>query len=189
MAIWFTADTHFGWPRINMNLRKFSSDNEASQLFLENINARVKRDDRLWILGDFAENPGLFRKQIRCKDVRLILGNHDKLSACSHCFKFIYEQRLIDFMDHQVFLSHYPCIYWDQSHNGSFHFYGHLHSAREKFLDDLFPDRRSIDVGVDNAFRLLGEWRPFKKDELYDILKERKGHDPVDFYKRFRGEI
>ena len=41
----------------------------------------------------------------------------------------------------------------------------------EARLDKIMPCRRSMDVGVDNAYWLLGEWRPFSIDEIITFLE------------------
>jgi len=54
----------------------------------------------------------------------------------------------------------------------------------EAHLDAVIPNRRSLDVGVDNAYRLLGEWRPFAIDEIITLLK---ADEPVtdELYKQW----
>jgi hypothetical protein len=68
---------------------------------------------------------------------------------------------------------------WDGSHNGVYHFYGHAHSKSEYVLDQMMPDRRSLDIGVDNAYQLMGEFRPFREGEIMSYLAKRMGHDRV----------
>jgi calcineurin-like phosphoesterase family protein len=65
---------------------------------------------------------------------------------------------------------------WDQSHRKSWNLYGHSHSGAENKLDQLFPDRKSMDIGVDNAFKILGEYRPFAFSEIQNLMNKKKGH-------------
>jgi calcineurin-like phosphoesterase family protein len=60
-----------------------------------------------------------------------------------------------------ITMCHYSMAAWDQSHRGSIQLYGHSHSTDEDRLDIIMPGRRSMDVGVDNAFKRVGEFRPF----------------------------
>ena len=113
-----------------------------------------------------------------CKDVHLIWGNHDKANY-GNKFKTAEDVVEIKVGEHKVFLSHYPHAFWPASHHGAFHLYGHCHRQREATLDAAFPGRRSLDVGVDNALHLLGEYRPFRDDEIVSILGSRPGHDPI----------
>jgi len=81
--IWFTADFHFGHSNIIRYCnRPFRSVEEMDQTILDRLNASVKANDILYFLGDFCigskakalEN----RKQIRCKKIFAVPGNHDK---------------------------------------------------------------------------------------------------------------
>lgn len=54
---------------------------EMNELIIKNINDVVKEDDILYHLGDWSfggiENIWEFRKQIKCKNIYLVPGNHD----------------------------------------------------------------------------------------------------------------
>lgn len=189
MKTFFTADTHFEHERVlAMSGRPFASIEEHDDILLYNINYLVGRGDRLFILGDVcwrAEESWM--KKIVCKNVHVIYGNHDR-PKIGRFVKTAEDVAEVKIGGHYVWLSHYPAAYWPRSHHGSFHLYGHMHAAREATLDAAFPGRRSMDVGVDNAKRLLGHYRPFIEDEVIAILSNRPGHDPVDWYKQQRGE-
>lgn len=66
------------------------------------------------------------------------------------------------------FLSHYAHRVWDKSHHGRYHLFGHSHGS----LDHL-EWGRSMDVGVDSAFKRFGEYRPFNIKEVIEILDKR----------------
>jgi hypothetical protein len=53
--------------------------------------------------------------------------------------------------------------------------YGHAHGSAEEWMDFYMPGRLSMDVGVDNAYRVLGEYRPFSFPEISSIMKSRRG--------------
>jgi hypothetical protein len=46
-----------------------------------------------------------------------------------------------------------------------------------------FRGRRSLDVGPESLYNVLGEIRPINEQEVYDILIARPGHDQIEFYK------
>lgn len=73
-----------------------------------------------------------------------------------------------------IVLDHYAGYVWFQSHRGSIQLYGHSHGTSEKALNELFPGRRALDVGVDNAYKVLGQYRPFSLDEVLQVI-ERGG--------------
>lgn len=54
MAVWFTADTHFGHANIiRYCKRPFASAAEMDEVLLRHINERVGVEDVLYHLGDF----------------------------------------------------------------------------------------------------------------------------------------
>lgn len=193
MITFLTADLHFNHPAIcGMSNRRFASVDEHDDYLISQINATVGRHDRLIIQGDVAwKNFASLRMRINCKHLWLIWGNHDKASfrpCFSRCEKTLEIKVGIKGTQHKLFMSHYPHAYWPASHHGSLHTYGHVHDQREETLDACFPGRRSTDVGVDTAKRLLGAYRPFSEFEIIDMLTKRPGHDDVQFYEDYRAQ-
>lgn len=195
---YFVADLHLdGTEKVGLwKKRGFTTDTDHVEYVLDRINSTVPRNAQLFILGDFGKNPGRYRQRIRCRDTWLILGNHDHENQCKRVFG-VNKVRLAfatHVRDVNTWLSHYAHAYWPASHYNSFHLYGHTHDQREWTLDRAFgrvfrwfrPKRRSMDCGLDTAKRLLGDFRPFSEDEIYEILAPRPGHDPVTFYKNRR---
>lgn len=87
--IWFTSDTHFGHGNIagknsskwKDGYRHYNSTYEMNADIVKSFNKVVKEDDILYHLEDFSfggiDNIWNFRKQLLCKNIHLILGNHD----------------------------------------------------------------------------------------------------------------
>ena len=89
--IWFTSDSHWGhknicigvseWDDKTKSCRNFQTLEEMNELIVNNINKYVKEDDILYHLGDWSfggiNNIWEFRKQINCKNIYLVPGNHD----------------------------------------------------------------------------------------------------------------
>jgi calcineurin-like phosphoesterase family protein len=190
----FIADLHLDHEGVlAMSGRLFRNIVEHNDCMISQCNRYVPEGDRLFILGDVAWNSvDNYLDRLVCKDVHLIWGNHDKNNFGK---KFKTAQDVLEIKigpkpdQHKVFLSHYPHAYWPSSHHGSFHLYGHCHRQREHTLDTFFPGRRSLDVGVDNALHLLGEYRPFNEDEIIAILGNRPGHDPIKHYDEFQAAL
>lgn len=171
---YFTADPHYGW---GLTTRGFSTPEEHDEELLDQTNSLVQWNDRLFILGDFAKRAAdSYRKKIRCLNVHLVWGNHDKNSYASQ-FKSVQDVCEIKIGEHYCWLSHYAHAYWPRSHRGSLHLYGHNHSRYEAILDAAFPGRRSMDCCVDQAKKLYGGLRPFSSDEILEQLLVRPGHD------------
>jgi calcineurin-like phosphoesterase family protein len=192
--IYFTADPHFYHEApFVLRRRGCSSAEEWNELFIEAINTKVNRDDTLWILGDYCFNNKKYqstRNKIKCKNIRFIFGNHDHRGKTKETFgeSNCYEYKMIKENGNMIALFHYPNIFWQASHYQSYHLYGHLHGMREEYLDNLFPSRRSMDVGPENAYRLIGKFEPFSMTEMFEILSERSGHDQLSWYRENFGE-
>lgn len=194
MKTFFTADLHLQHEGVlAMSGRRFASIEAHDDHIITQINKTVDCLDRLFILGDVAwRSLDSYMSRLYCKNIHLIWGNHDRPSFSKHV-KTCEDVSLIKLrrgdQDYKVFLSHYPHAFWPASHYGSLHLYGHMHRQREETLDRLFPGRRSMDVGVDNAKHLLGEYRPFSEDEVLEILLKRPGADDLQFYKSFQDKV
>jgi len=165
-----------GWLPSDASIRKHDD------YLIDQINAVVKPGDTLWILGDVCfgpwsklrEHAAHFREQIECKTVYLIWGNHDR-SAIAPVFAKCYPEFNRSIEGIPMHLHHTAQAVWYDSHRGGWNLYGHSHGTAEEYLDKILPGRRSIDVGVDNAFKVLGEYRPFSLDELLGIMNKRPG--------------
>lgn len=188
MTTYFTADLHLNHEKVALFTgRPFGNIVEHDTHMIDQINAVVGRSDKLWVLGDVSWRAiDQELQRINCRDVHLIWGNHDRQNFGRH-FKTAEDVTEVRLGELKVFLSHYPHAYWPGSHRGSLHLYGHMHAQREDTLDQLFPGRRSMDVGIDNAKRLLGEYRPFSEHEVLNLIGSRPGHDGVEFYEATHG--
>lgn len=196
--IWFTADTHFGHTALltkqtgkitGMSLRAvaWATVEEMDAAIVDAINSNVRPQDTLYHLGDWGMWAAAhYRMQIKCKDIRLIWGNHDKRNI-AHLFRHTWEVKTVKLQHGQesvsVWLSHYAHFIWPKSHYGSLHLYGHSHGQAEERLDQYAPGRRSMDVGIDNVMRLMGSPRPISETEVLEILMAKPGHDPVELYR------
>lgn len=194
MRRWFTADPHFHHEAVmRMTLRPFATIHEHDEHLLDHINTHVQYGDELWIVGDVAwYDPTNILKRIRCPNKHLVWGNHDRANFAKH-FTSCQDTAIVKLVpggqrNTEVFLSHYAHAYWPQSYTGRMHLYGHTHAEREDTLDEIWPTRRAGDCGVDNAKRLLGEYRPFSDQEVLDIWGTRPGHDHVEFYQELQRE-
>jgi calcineurin-like phosphoesterase family protein len=198
MKRFFTADPHFGASAklIRGMLRRypgtqtlFESTEAHDEHLIDSINLTVGEQDELFVLGDFAgKTPGKYRARIKCKHVYLVRGNHDPYEASKNVFgevPFIKFTKLRAEGHHPmpVVLCHTPIAFWDGSHRGWAHLYGHTHGQREDTLDRAFGiDRRSMDVGVDHLYTMNGDYFPVPEDELFHMFINRGGHDPMTYY-------
>lgn len=179
----FTADLHFDMPSF-LNRQPFKTMEEHDAAILDDINYRVARHDILYVLGDMCMSNrwAHFRNKIRCRTLIHVIGNHDRASMSQHTHKSVLGMP-VKLGSVPCWLSHYAHAYWPASHKGSLHLYGHCHAQREETLDMVFPGRRSMDCGLDNAKRLLGYYRPFSEVEILERIGNNPGHDLPSFYK------
>ena len=190
MNIWFTSDSHFGHTNIagpkistwSSGYRDFNSVHEMNMALVDGINKYVKEDDILYHLGDWSfggvQNIFQFRNYIICKNIHLILGNHDKHIIDKEIkyydtkfnpielFSSVQDVLTLELGKTKLFLSHYSHRVWLGSHKGVIHLYGHSHGN--------IPDYgKSMDVGVDVAFKKFGEYRPFNIGDITNIMSKR----------------
>jgi len=187
---WFIADLHLDDKRLFGPRKDYFENVPAwSRYILGQIHRYITKADHLYILGDMAHRDlHKWRMKIRTGQAWFLKGNHDPSDAqCTRAFgrqfRHIMGVRLCDGTD--CLLSHYPQAFWNKSHHGSYHLYGHCHGQREATLDKWMPQRRSMDVGPETIFQLTGQWRPINEQEIVDHLGPRQGHDPKEFYDQF----
>lgn len=101
--IYFSSDFHgyhanicrgtSSWDDKNNNCRDFDTIEEMNQAIIESINSVVGEDDILYHLGDWSfggwENIWHLRKQIKCKNIIQICGNHDSHIIKDRFFPFL----------------------------------------------------------------------------------------------------
>lgn len=176
--IYFSADWHLGHKGILMHQltrdADFASVEAMDDTLIDGVNAVVKPDDILYFLGDFgwrAHRYGHYRARLNVRQLHIVRGNHDKPSLAKHCSTFtdmkcikVQVEGLVRRV--KIHMCHYPILSWDAMLRGGIHLYGHCHGMIEDKFDSIFPSRRSMDVGIDNIHRLLGEWRPISFDEV-----------------------
>ena len=159
MAIFFTADTHFGHANIIRYCnRPFHSIGEHDAALITNWNAVVRPDDEVYVLGDFifAKNVEEVESVTQRLNGRkyLIRGNHDRTELCESSFAWIKDYHEMAAHNLKWVLFHYPLHEWHGKYrsNGFVHLHGHTHNRIEKNGDPSHPEtsnKRRINVGVD----------------------------------------
>lgn len=88
--------------------------------------------------------------------------------------------------DTKATLQHYAERIWDKSHQGTIQLHGHSHAGLERMfqyfghtpggkhpVNEFYNKHRTMDVGIDNYFRIFGEYRMFTADSIYQRLINR----------------
>jgi calcineurin-like phosphoesterase family protein len=192
MQVWFTADLHLGHGNIiKYCQRPYMTEAERAavsrdprgkftlsqttvqghdEALLDAINSRVQVEDLLWIVGDFCMG-GLamateYRGRIRCRNVHLVMGNHDRHSV-KPVFSKVIDQGMFTFRGQDIWLNHYPMRSWNRSFHGSWHLYGHVHGQLTE--EDAREDwRLTKDVGVD-----ANDYKPVSFDDVLAYMAPR----------------
>lgn len=174
---WFTSDIHFSHKNIIKYCnRPFQSVDEMDRILIDNWNAVVGPNDHVYQLGDFCfgKIDHILKISNRLNGIKhYIYGNHDKemINHEQMLFDSIPKLASVDYYrkinveGQSIILCHYAFSVWDKSHHGSWNLYGHSHSTHEPYKCG-----KQMDVGVDNAAKLLGEYRPFSFKEIKRLM-------------------
>jgi calcineurin-like phosphoesterase family protein len=148
LAVWFTADTHFGHAgALALYRRPFGSVAAMHAAMVARWNEAVRSDDDVWHLGDFAlriraAEAGALLRSLNGRK-HLITGNNDppeiiRLGEWSS----VQAYAEITVESHRLILCHYAFRTWNGMANGTLNLHGHSHGR-------LKPLSRQTDVGVD----------------------------------------
>ena len=158
--------------------RNFYTLEEMNSTILNNINDLVRENDLLISLGDFnfqgEEYTEFFRKQIKCKNIIYICGNHCFESQIGNLMWYdsghlkYYQIESI-----KLVCCHYPIFNFLGQDLGSIMCHGHLHSSECKNLEDYHDNYKILDCGVDVAYKLFKQYRPFKLQEIINLTKTK----------------
>ena len=192
--IFFFSDPHYGHGNIcrgttrwdleqhggQDSVRDFNTIEEMNDAIVKGINDTVGEDDWLVCLGDWSfggkDNIGIFRNRIICKNLIHILGNHDNHISRDKDIQGYFGYNVYSYLELTVSsdkgkstynLLHFPMTIWNKAHHGRIHLYGHVHGGYTA------PDR-SMDVGIDNAFKMFGEYRPFSQGDIAEYMENRE---------------
>lgn len=182
-GIYFISDTHFYHNNvISYSNRPFVSVEEMNNKILFNINNKVKKNDYLFILGDFSfgktEQTENILNLIVCENVHLVSGNHDLnilrnenliskfKSVVNYSEITIRDESLIN-KNQRIILFHYPILEWNQGHRGSWMLHGHCHNNLK--LPQELLNKKIKDVGCDAI-----NFTPISYFEIKDSFNDKE---------------
>ena len=176
-----TSDTHAWHKNIargtsswKSGFRDFDDQYEMTEHLIHQINSHVKPTDCLIHHGDWsfggAENVIKFRQRLNCQNIYLMQGNHDIHVTQGHVrdgyFKEYTQIGYYEVEGIKIVSGHFPYAQWYHKTEGILHPFGHVHGCFEQ-------GSRSMDVGVDNAYKIFGEYRPFYLTEFIEIVSKK----------------
>jgi calcineurin-like phosphoesterase family protein len=190
--LFFTSDTHYGhsnicsgttnWVGASNMTRDFNVLEHMNQVLVDNINNMVGEDDILIHLGDFSfggfEKIQEFRSRIVCKNIHLVLGNHDhhiernkegvqKLFSSVSQYLRLEVRRPINKATTEKFIfvcMHYPIASWHDMNQGVIHLHGHVHLPSHLRI----AEGKAMDVGVDG-----NDLEPLWLDEILQLMDDQ----------------
>lgn len=177
--VYFSSDLHLGHQAVIDYGRSFKSLEEMNYKIISSINEIVGYNDILVLLGDTMmgeKNYERFLDALVCKNIILLYGNHcniGKIEAVEE--KLLYHGHYVELLVDKQYIccQHYPSFHWNHQEDGSLSLHGHLHADESAIVKEIHK-YKSLDVGVDNYFKLYGKYRPFSFTEVVRILKNNK---------------
>jgi len=181
---WLTSDWHLyhkniakGSSNWSGGYRDFPDQFLMTDHIVDTINSYVKPTDLLINVGDLSfggkENIKKSLDRVNCQNIIHIEGNHDH-----HTLEFemlAISGKLLDFKQigyfnisgQKLVCCHFPFAIWHQSHKNIPLAFGHVHGS--------YPGLgKSMDVGIDNIYKLFGEYRPISLLEFMEIIDTKE---------------
>lgn len=203
--ILYIADCHFYHRRLNteMDKRGFPSVEEMNDHMIRQWNAKVTKNDTVYILGDFSLAGGFQTSGILdCLNGKkhLITGNHDDRYLKDkhfedHCLRSVNPYQEIRDNGRSVILSHYPVFCYKgqyrkdkQGRPLSYMLYGHVHNTHDEVLINRFimetrttlvqsrhaEQPEPIPCNMINCFCMFSNYQPMTLDEWIEIDRKRR---------------
>lgn len=190
--VFFTSDSHYNheglvrgtskWDDVS-KCRDFDSLDVHNDVIVDNINSRVGSNDILFHLGDWSfggfERIQEFRDRIKCKNIHLILGNHDQhiennKENIQKIFTSVQYYLEISIGKQFIVMSHWPMKVWNHGHKGAWQLHGHCHNSLQP--DNIWlagivktsNPRRTMDIGLDT-----NNLDVYSFTELQEIMSKR----------------
>lgn len=164
--IWFISDTHFDHSNIiGYCVRPFADVKEMNDILENNWNATVKKQDKVYFLGDIAFGRGSRPKDYWLNklsgDIVYIRGNHDKDTQNTKlCEK-------LEYKGHKFLLLHDPNekpIEWND-----WIIHGDKHNNDLEKHPLINWEQKTVNVCVE-----LIKYRPINFDKIIELIENKK---------------
>jgi calcineurin-like phosphoesterase family protein len=204
--VWIFSDPHYNHKNICRGVtnwrtsdgeipisqtRDFATIEKMNAAIVNNINSCAMPDDILICLGDWSfggfESIREFWNRIMCKNIHLILGNHDhhidrNRDGSQGLFKSVSHYNTLEMGQFKFRLMHYPISSWDGLGKGVMHLHGHCHLPTNL----RFSKGQRMDVGMDGH----PEFRPYNvMDEVVPLLRHRPKVSEIGDYDHHLDDI
>ena len=201
----YIADCHFYHRRLNteMDKRGFPSVEEMNEHMIAQWNAKVTKNDTVYILGDFSLAGGFQTSGILdCLNGKkhLITGNHDDRYLKdkffeNHLLRSVNPYQEIRDNGRTVILSHYPVFCYKGQYRRdkdgrplTYMLYGHVHNTHDEVLINRFimetrktmvqskhaESLEPIPCNMINCFCMFSNYQPMMLNEWIEIDRKRR---------------
>lgn len=205
--IFFMSDPHYDHKNIcrgtsswgdSAKCRNFPTLDAMNDKIVGDINDTVGENDWLVCAGDWSfngyRNIWVFRNRIKCKNIILVMGNHDEhigrnkmikiegyryQKGDRHYYEQVPAQELFESVWARLSLTvedksgsrtyeinHFPLTIWDKAHHGRVHLYGHVHGT-------YTHPNRAVDIGIDAIYDRTGTYRPMSEGDIAAYMEDR----------------
>jgi len=187
--VFITSDCHFshknlcrgvtGWRTTDGKIpisstRDFPTLDLMNDTIVNNINSKVGQDDTLIMLGDIAfggfENITIFLDRLICKNIHLVLGNHDhhisnNRGGIQDMFLSVQNYLEANINGENFVMTHYPFESWNGLNKGVIHLNGHVHLPASR----KWGNGKKLDVGMDG-----NNLYPYSITEIVHMMDRRE---------------
>ena len=189
IKMFFSSDYHLGHARIcEYANRPFATIEEHDATVISLHNEVVGPNDVVYNLGDvcFGGPAQAARYFTQMNGKIKVLGypwHHDKkwlpkgrptdwqyVSKGGHIVEILPPMVVLELKEFSkggyplaLTLCHFPLLIWPRKHYGAIHAFGHSHGK-------TLGQTGSMDVGIDNAYRLFGKYVPFRLEKVVELL-------------------
>ena len=181
MTIFFTGCTHFDHANIiPLAKRPFADVDEMNETLVERWNARVRPNDTVYHLGDFAYKRHYdWSKRLNGR-IEFVLGNHDDEREFKFC-DFSYQiYRKIRHEKRRFVLFHYPIEDWDGRWRGYIHLHAHTHGKELRRPSIPRPKDSDLDfTGQEDREALPRNYPPELKCNRFCVGVDSTGFAPI----------
>jgi calcineurin-like phosphoesterase family protein len=186
--VWVTSDPHYNHKNLVRGVtnwrtkdgkvpvgstRDFDTLDQMNDTLVNNINSKVGQDDTLIMLGDIAfggfENIKIFLDRLICKNIHLVLGNHDHhirndRENIREMFLSVSDYLQVRINGANFVMTHYPFESWNGLNKGVIHLHGHTHLGQKV----KFGNGKKLDIGMDG-----NNLYPYSLTEIVHMMDKR----------------
>lgn len=194
---YYISDLHLGHKSIlNLDHRPFYDLQQMEDIIVMNWNAAVRKNDTVYILGDFCwgkadEWKGLLRRLNGNKV--LIEGNHDLTNYSTDLramFADIKPYKEIVDNGRKIILSHYPILFYKHSNDPDVYMLcGHVHTTKEnEFLERFISEMKNEPIEVTSNFKNCSQiynvgcmmpWMAYTPRTLDEIIRSKAAYEKI----------